>query len=47
MRNSGVHYLLVLEDSKVMGIVSIRDLVKSIIADQKSVIDWLGHYKHG
>jgi CBS domain-containing protein len=37
----------VIEGKKLIGIVSIGDLVKSIIGDQKFVIDQLKHYIHG
>jgi CBS domain-containing protein len=47
MTEARVRHLPVLEGSKVIGIVSIGDLVKSVIADQKFVIDQLEHYVHG
>ncbi len=47
MTEKRVRHLPVLEGGKVKGIVSIGDLVKSIIADQKFVIDQLEHYVHG
>ena len=39
-----VRHLPVLENNTIVGIVSIGDLVKSIIADQKFIIDQLVHY---
>jgi hypothetical protein len=39
--------LPVFEGKKPIGIVSIGDLVKSIIGDQKFIIDQLEHYIHG
>jgi len=47
MTGKRVRHLPVLEGGKVIGIVSIGDLVKSIIDDQKFVIDQLEHYVHG
>ena len=38
---------LLLEGDRVIGIVSIGDLLKSIISKQKFVIDELEHYIHG
>lgn len=42
-----VRHLPVLDGEKVVGIISIGDLVKSIIGDQKFVIEQLEHYVHG
>lgn len=42
-----VRHLPVLDGEKVIGIVSIGDLGKGIIADQKFVIEQLVHYVHG
>jgi CBS domain-containing protein len=36
-----------MEGGKLVGIISIGDLVKSIISNQKFVIDQLEHYIHG
>ena len=44
MTEKRVRHLPVLEGDKVMGIVSIGDLLKSIISKQKFVIDELEHY---
>jgi CBS domain-containing protein len=47
MTEERVRHLPVIEGKKLIGIVSIGDLVKSIIGDQKFVIDQLKHYIHG
>ncbi len=47
MSEKRVRHLPVLEGEKPIGIVSIGDLVKSIIGDQKFMIDQLEHYIHG
>ncbi len=47
MTDKRVRHLPVLDDDKIVGIVSIGDLVKSIIADQRFVIEQLEHYVHG
>ncbi|MBI1778264.1 MAG: CBS domain-containing protein [Proteobacteria bacterium] len=44
MTKNRVRHLPVADGSKIGGIVSIGDLVNSIIADQKFVIDQLEHY---
>lgn len=41
-----VRHLPVLEDDKLIGIVSIGDMVNSIIHDQKSLIEDLEHFIH-
>ncbi len=47
MTEKRVRHLPVLDRKKLVGIVSIGDLVKSIIGDQKFMIDQLEHYIHG
>ena len=47
MTSKMVRHLPVIDDGKLMGIVSIGDLVKSIISDQKFVIEQLEHYISG
>jgi CBS domain-containing protein len=47
MSEKRVRHLPVLEGKKVIGIVSIGDLVKSTIGDQKFIIEQLEHYIHG
>jgi CBS domain-containing protein len=42
-----VRHLPVIDDGTLLGIVSIGDLVKSIISDREFVIEQLGHYIHG
>ena len=47
MTDKRVRHLPVLEGKKVVGIVSIGDLLKGIISKQKFVIDELEHYIRG
>ncbi len=47
MTEKRVRHLPVLAGEKVVGIVSIGDLLKSIISKQKFVIEELEHYIHG
>ncbi len=47
MTEKRVRHLPVFDGRKPIGIVSIGDLVKSIIGDQKFTIDQLEHYIHG
>jgi predicted transcriptional regulator len=47
MSEERIRHLPVFEGNKLIGIVSIGDLVKSIIGDQKFVIVQLEQYIHG
>jgi len=47
MTERAVRHLPVLENKQVIGIISIGDLVKSIIDDQKFTIEQLEHYISG
>lgn len=47
MTEHRMRHLPVLDDGKLVGLVSIGDLVKSVIADQQFTIDQLEHYIHG
>ena len=47
MSEQRVRHLPVFEGKKPIGIVSIGDLVKSTISDQKFMIDQLEHYIRG
>lgn len=47
MTEKRVRHLPVLEGGDLIGIISLGDLVKSIIRDQKFVIDQMEHYIHG
>ncbi len=47
MTERRVRHLPVVRDEKLVGMVSIGDLVKSIIADQQFTIDQLEHFIHG
>ena len=47
MTEKRVRHLPVMDGGKLVGIISIGDLVKSIISDQRFVIDQLEHYIHG
>jgi CBS domain-containing protein len=44
MTDKAVRHLPVLENKQLIGVISIGDLVKSIISDQKFVIEQLEHY---
>ena len=47
MSETRVRHLPVLDDGRVVGMISIGDLVQSIIKDQKFAIDQLEHYIQG
>jgi len=44
MTDKHIRHLPVEEDGKVIGMISIGDVVKQIIADQKSIIEHLESY---
>lgn len=47
MTKRGVRHLPVLEGGRVVGLVSIGDMVNSVISDQQFVIEQLEHFIHG
>lgn len=47
MTDNRLRHLPVLKDGKLVGLISIGDLVKDIISEQKFVIDQLEHYITG
>jgi CBS domain-containing protein len=47
MTDKQIRHLPVVEDSRVIGMVSIRDIVGDIIADQDFTIEQLEHYISG
>ncbi len=47
MTDKRLRHLPVVDGEKLVGIISIGDLVKSIISDQRFVIDQLEHYIQG
>jgi CBS domain-containing protein len=47
MTAKAIRHLPVLEQKKVVGVISIGDLVKAIIANQSFVIEQLASYIHG
>jgi len=47
MTEKRIRHLPVVEDNRVIGMISIGDLVEAIISDQKEEIEQLGHYISG
>ena len=47
MTENRVRYLSVMVDGNLIGLISIGDLVKHIISEQKFVIERLEHYISG
>src|SRR5262245_51630464 len=47
MTAKAVRHLPVIEGGRLVGMVSIGDMVKSVIGDQKFIIEQLEHFIHG
>ena len=47
MTERNIRHLPVVEDDRVLGMISIRDIVSDIIADQDFKIEQLEHYRSG
>ncbi|TAK51493.1 MAG: CBS domain-containing protein, partial [Betaproteobacteria bacterium] len=47
MTDNRLRHLPVMDDGRLVGLVSIGDLVKDIISEQKFIIDQLEHYIRG
>jgi CBS domain-containing protein len=47
MTDNRVRHLPVMDNDKLIGLISIGDLVKDIISDQKFIIQQLEHYIMG
>jgi CBS domain-containing protein len=47
MTEKAVRHLPVLERGRLVGIVSIGDMVNSVIGDQKFIIEQLEYFIHG
>jgi CBS domain-containing protein len=46
MSDNNLRYLPVFEDNKVIGIISINDVIKAVIANQQDTIQQLENYIH-
>jgi IMP dehydrogenase len=47
MTERRIRHLPVVEDNRVIGMISIGDLVQAIISDQQEAIEQLEHYISG
>jgi IMP dehydrogenase len=47
MTKKHIRHLPVIDDNKVVGMISIGDLVRAVIAEQQSTIDDLAKYISG
>jgi CBS domain-containing protein len=47
MTDRRIRHLPVVDQGQLIGVISIGDLVKSIISDQKFMIDQLEHFIYG
>jgi CBS domain-containing protein len=47
MSDKGIRHLPVYESEKLIGVISIRDVLREIISEQKSMISHLEHYIRG
>ncbi len=47
MTDKCVRHLPVIQDNKMIGLISIGDLVKEVISEQEHIIEQLEHYIHG
>ena len=47
MTENRIRHLPVIDGGKLVGLISIGDLVKDIISDQRFIIDQLEHYIRG
>lgn len=47
MTDNRLRHLPVMENGKLVGLISIGDLVKDIISEQRFIIEQLEHYIHG
>ena len=47
MIDKDIRYLPVLDDNNLLGVISVGDCVKHVIAEQKEIIEQMEHYIHG